>query len=111
MIGGKNFKIYEPDDIVEAVNRLEAMALKIKEMADAKDPAMEPFDYTEQVVSDLFTAIAAAGIGAAVCKHQGGIVIIREDASEEDKREAMKALNALRPKKKNASFSHGGPVQ
>lgn len=111
MIDGKNFKIYEPDDIIQAVDRLEVMALKIKEMVDAKNPAMEPFNHTDQIVSDLFTAIAAAGIGAAVCKHQGGIVIIREDATEEEKREAMKALDSLRPKKRIAPFPYGGPVQ
>lgn len=98
MIDGKNFKIYEPDDIVQAANRLEVMALKIKEMADKKNPLLKPFDHTYAIVNDLFTAIAAAGIGCAICKQQGGLVLLKEGASPEDHKKAVAALEELRKK-------------
>lgn len=111
MIDGKNFKIYEPDDIVQAANRLEVMAIKIKEMADEKNPLLEPFEHTYTIVNDLFTAIAAAGIGAAVARTQGGLVLLKEGASPEDHKEAVAALEELRKKiKKPAATIHSGSM-
>ncbi len=110
MIHGEKFMIYETDDITNALKRLEIMAQKIKEMVDDKNPAVEPFGTTERIVGDIFTALAAAGIGAAVCERQGGIVAIQEDATEADQKEAIKILDALR-KKKAALLSDGIPVQ
>lgn len=110
MIEGKNFKIYEPDDIVQAANRLEVMALKIKEMADEKNPLLEPFDHTYAIVNDLFTAIAAAGIGCAICKQQGGLVLLKEGASPEDHKEAVAALEELRKKARDAAAATPGGI-
>lgn len=110
MIEGKNFKIYEPDDIVQAANRLEVMALKIKEMADDKNPLLEPFDHTYAIVNDLFTAIAAAGIGCAICKQQGGLVLLKEGASPEDHKEAVAALEELRKKSRAAAAATTGGI-
>lgn len=113
MIDGKNFKIYEPDDIIQAANRLEAMAVKIKEMADEKNPLLEPFDQTYAIVNDLFTAIAAAGIGWTICKQQGGLVLMKEGSSQEDHKEAVEALEKLRAKssKPVKLFNPGGMPQ
>lgn len=110
MINGEKFKIYETDDIINATKGLEIMAQKVKEMVDDKNPAIEPFDTAERLAGDVITAIHAAGIGAAVCERQGGIVIIQDDATDADRKEALKALNALR-KKKAAPLSDGIPVQ
>lgn len=110
MIDGKNFKIYEPDDIIQAANRLEVMALKIKEMADDKNPLLEPFDHTYAIVNDLFTAIAAAGIGCAICKQQGGLVLLKEGASPEDHKEAVAALEELRKKSRAAAAATPGGI-
>ena len=42
--------------------------------------------------------LAAAGVGAAVAKSQGGLVLMKEGCTKEDHKEAVAALEELRKK-------------
>lgn len=98
MIEGKNFKILEFQDIVDACNNMEeagnAIGAKLKAMnVDGKGDQ----DRAE-FMGDLLTVLAAAGVGAAVAKSQGGLVLMKEGCTQEDHKEAVAALEELRKK-------------
>lgn len=103
MIEGKNFKILEFQDIVDACNNMEeagnAIGAKLKAMnVDGKGDQ----DRAE-FLGDLLTVLAAAGVGAAVAKTQGGLVLMKEGCTQEDHKEAVAALEELRKKIKKST--------
>ena len=51
-----------------------------------------------EFLGDLLTVLAAAGVGAAVAKTQGGLVLMKEGCTQEDHKEAVAALEELRKK-------------
>lgn len=111
MIEGKNFKILEFQDIVDACNNMEeagnAIGAKLKAMnVDGKGDQ----DRAE-FLGDLLTVLAAAGVGAAVAKTQGGLVIINEKATEEDKKAAADILKERRQLLNNTPRPGGGIPQ
>lgn len=111
MIDGKNFKIYEPDDVVEACNNIEeaggAIANILREIDKDGLGEKDALDF----LGNLYTVLAAAGVGAAVCKQQGGLVLIKEGCTEEEHREAVKALEELRQKMaRPATTAFGQPL-
>lgn len=110
MIEGKNFKILEFQDIVDACNNMEeagnAIAAKLKAMnVDGKGDQ----DRAE-FLGDLLTVLSAAGVGAAVAKSNGGLVLMKEGCTPEDHKEAIAALEELRKKieKPTALIPFGG---
>lgn len=109
MINGNNFKIIDDQDILTACNFLEDAAIgMLKEQEKDHD---EHDDYILDFVDSIFTAIAAAGVGAAIAKTQGGLVIINEKATEEDRKAAADALRERRQKLNNAERPGGGIPQ
>lgn len=112
MIEGKNFKIFEFQDIVDACNHIEGIAGEILKKVDASDPECPP-EMSYKLVDDMFTVIGAAGVGAAVCKQQGGLVLMKEGFTKEDEKEAVQALEKLRPKPQRPvlQFNPGGAPQ
>lgn len=109
MIDGQNFRIIEDEDILKACNFLEDAAIGMLEEQE-KDHD-EHDQYILDFVSNIFTAIAAAGVGAAVARTQGGLVIINEKATEEDRKAAADALRERRQKLNNAERPGGGIPQ
>ena len=97
MIEGKNFRIIEVQDILDACNHLEQVAVEILKRVEAGDEAVAPFDAARKIVEDTFMAIGAAGVGAAIAKKQGGLVLLMEGCTREDQRAAAEALEKLRP--------------
>jgi hypothetical protein len=109
MIDGQNFRIIEDEDILKACNFLEDAAIgMLKEQEKDHD---EHDQYILDFVSNIFTTIAAAGVGAAVARTQGGLVIINEKATEEDRKAAAEALRERRQKLNNAERPGGGIQQ
>lgn len=109
MINGNNFKIIDDQDILKACNFLEDAAIgMLKEQEKDHD---EHDDYILGFVDSIFTAIAAAGVGAAVARTQGGLVIINEKATEEDRKAAADILRERRQKLNNAERPGGGIPQ
>ena len=109
MIDGQNFRIIEDEDILKACNFLEDAAIgMLKEQEKDHD---EHDQYILDFVSNIFTAIAAAGVGAAVARTQGGLVIINEKATEEDRKAAADALRERRQKLNNTERPGGGIPQ
>lgn len=109
MIDGQNFRIIEDEDILKACNFLEDAAIgMLKEQEKDHD---EHDDYILGFVDSIFTAIAAAGVGAAVAKAQGGLVIINEKATEEDKKAAADILKERRQLLNNMPRPGGGVPQ
>lgn len=105
MIDGQNFRIIEDEDILKACNFLEDAAIgMLKEQEKDHD---EHDQYILDFVSNIFTTIAAAGVGAAVARTQGGLVIINEKATEEDKKAAADALKARRQQQTTAARPDG----
>ena len=107
MIEGKNFKILEFQDIVDACNNMEeagnAIGAKLKAMnVDGKGDQ----DRAE-FLGDLLTVLAAAGVGAAIARTQGGLVIINEKATEEDRKAAADALRERRQQHTTAAHPDG----
>ena len=110
MIEGKNFKILEFQDIVDACNNMEeagnAIGAKLKAMnVDGKGDQ----DRAE-FMGDLLTVLAAAGVGAAMAKAQGGLVMLKEGANPEDHKEAVAALEELRKKSRAAAAATPGGI-
>lgn len=109
MIDGKNFRIIEDEDILKACNFLEDAAIgMLKEQEKDHD---EHDQYILDFVSNIFTAIAAAGVGAAVAKTQGGLVIINEKATEEDRKAAADVLRERCQQLNNTACPGGGIPQ
>lgn len=64
----------------------------------------------DDFAATLTTVLCAAGIGAAVCKSQGGMVVLKEEASDEDKQEAAQLLEELRQKLRTPDFGADAPL-
>lgn len=98
MIEGKKYMIIEPQDIVDACDHLERVMIEANKQIEAGAPEVLGMKNAAcGIVVDIFTAIAAAGVGAAIAKKQGGLIILKEDATADDKRAAAEALEKLRP--------------
>lgn len=109
MIEGKNFRIIEDQDILKACNFLEDAGIgMLKEQEKDHD---EHDQYILEFVDNIFTAITAAGVGAAVARTQGGLVLLKEGATEEDKQAAAEALREKRHKANHNSQGEGGIPQ
>lgn len=110
MIEGKNFIIYEHQDVVDACDNIEeaanAIAGCLRQWNHEGKGEQDACDF----MGNILTVLSAAGVGAAVCEYQGGIVIIKEGATKADRQEAMKALDALR-KTTAAPLSDETPLQ
>lgn len=104
MIEGKNFKILEFQDIVDACNNMEEAGNAIGARLEAMNHEGKGKQDRAEFMGDLLTVLAAAGVGAAVAKKQGGLVLMKEGCGPEDHKEAIAALEKLR--KQNG----GGPV-
>lgn len=113
MIEGKNFKILEFQDIVDACNNMEEAGSAIGSKLRAMNYEGKGEQDRAEFMSDLLTVLAAAGVGAAIAKTQGGLVLMKEGSSKEDQKEAMAALEKLRAKtsKPVKLFNTGGVPQ
>lgn len=96
MILGRNYIIYEYQDIFIAADAMD-------EAADAIGAILQELNYEgkgekirEKFMKNLAVLTAAAGVGAAVSKHQGGLLVMQEGCTEEDKKAASEALLQLR---------------
>ena len=108
MIEGKNFRIIEDKDILKACNFLEDAAIgMLKEQEKDHD---EHDQYILDFVSNIFTTISAAGIGAAVARTQGGLVLMKEGYTQEDQKEAETAMEELRKKYRAAAAATTGGI-
>ncbi|MBQ8238787.1 MAG: hypothetical protein IJZ39_11650 [Oscillospiraceae bacterium] len=105
MIQGGKWMIIEPEDIVGACDRLERIMVAANKQVEVGAPAIQGIESAAGVVvGDIFIAIAAAGIGAAICKQQqGGLLVMKEGASQEDYQEAKAAMDELRKKQRKAA--------
>lgn len=105
MIQGEKYMIIEPEDIVAACNRMERIMTAANEQIATAAPAIQGIENAAGVVvGDVFILIAAAGVGAAICKQQqGGLLVMKEDASQEDYQEAKAAMDELRKKQRQAA--------
>lgn len=97
MIEGKNFKILEFQDIVDACNNMEAAGNAIATKLHTMNVDGKGKQDSEDFLGDLLTVLVAAGVGAAIAKKQGGLILMKESATAEDKRAAAEALAKLRP--------------
>lgn len=104
MIQAEKYMIIEPEDIVAACNRMERIMTAANEQIATAAPAIQGIENAAGVVvGDVFVLIAAAGVGAAICKQQGGLLVMKEDASQEDYQEAKAAMDELRKKQRQAA--------
>lgn len=97
MIEGKNYKILEYQDVFDACEHMEVAGEAIGENLRRINHEGKGEEDRAEFLNDLFTVIAAAGVGAAICKQQGGLVLMKEGITPEEKKEAMEALAKLRP--------------
>ena len=111
MIEGKNFKILEFQDIVDACNNMEEAGNAIGAKRKAMNVDGKGDQDRAEFLGDLLTVLAAAGVGAAVAKTQGGLVIINEKATEEDKKAAADVLKERRQLLNNTPRPGGGIPQ
>lgn len=102
MIEGKNFRIYESQDVVDACNNIEEAAMAIAGCLRKWNHEGKGEQDARDFLGNIFTVLSAAGVGAAVCMHQGGIVLMKEGCSKEDHDAAIAALEELRKKKAEA---------
>lgn len=98
MIEGKNFKILEFQDIVDACNNMEEAGNAVGARLHAMNYEGKGEQDRAEFLGDLLTVLAAAGVGAAVAKTQGGLVLMKEGCTQEDHKEAVAALEELRKK-------------
>lgn len=98
MIITEQYKIVEPQDVVQACDNIAAACTTIAEGLRKKNyEGQGEQDYAD-FMGDLYVVLTAAGVGAAVCKQQAGIVALKEGATDEDKAAAVAALEELRKK-------------
>ena len=110
MIEGKNFKILEFQDIVDACNNMEEAGNAIGKKLKAMNVDGKGEQDRAEFMGDLLTVLAAAGVGAAMAKSQGGLVMLKEGASTEDHKEAVAALEELRKKNRAAAAAAPGHI-
>lgn len=110
MIEGKNFKILEFQDIVAACNNMEEAGNAIGEKLKTMNVDGKGEQDRAEFMGDLLTVLAAAGVGAAMAKAQGGLVMLKEGASPEDHKEAVVALEELRKKSRAAAAATPGGI-
>lgn len=103
MIDGKNFRIYETQDVVDACNNIEEAAAAIAGCLRKWNHEGMGEQDARDFMGNIFTVLTAAGVGAAACMRQGGIVLMKEGCSEEDRVAAMAALDDLRRKQREAA--------
>ena len=103
MIDGENFRIYEPQDVIDACNNVEeaagAIAGCLRKWNHEGHGEQDACDF----MGNIFTVLTAAGVGAAVCMQQGGIVEMKEGFSKEDHDAAIAALEEIRKRKASAA--------
>ena len=104
MILGGKYMIIEPEDIVGACDHLKRIMVAANKQVEDGASAIQGFESAAGVVvGDIFIVIAAAGVGAAICKQQqGGLLVMKEGASQEDYQEAKAAMDELRRKQSEA---------
>ena len=105
MILGGKYMIIEPEDIVGACDHLKRIMVAANKQVEDGASAIKGFESAAGVVvGDIFIVIAAAGVGAAICKQkQGGLLVMKEGASQEDRQEAQAAMDELRRKQREAA--------
>ena len=105
MILGGKYMIIEPEDIVGACDHLKRIMVAANKQVEDGASAIKGFESAAGVVvGDIFIVIAAAGVGAAICKQQqGGLLVMKEGASPEDYQEAQAAMDELRKKQRKAA--------
>lgn len=103
MIDGKNFRIYETQDVVDACNNIEEAAVSIAACLRKWNHEGMGDQDARDFMGNMFTVLTAAGVGAAACMHQGGIVLMKEGCSEQDRAAAVAALDELREKQRKAA--------
>lgn len=107
MIKRENFVVIETQDIVDACDHIERAGIAIGEMLMQTNADGKGQQDKEDFLGDLMIVLCAAGAGAAVCKHQGGIVAMKEEATEEEKQEAARLLKELYTRNKTAPDASG----
>ena len=105
MIQGGKYMIIEPEDIVGACDHLKRIMVAANKQVEDGASAIQGFESAAGVVvGDIFIVIAAAGVGAAICKQkQGGLLVMKEGASQEDRQEAKAVMDELRKKQRKAA--------
>lgn len=96
MILGNSYVIYEYQDIFTAADAMDDAAGTIGAILQEFNPGGRGTEIRDKFLDNLEILLAAAGVGAAVSKHQGGLLVMQAGCTEENMNEANEALLQLR---------------